>query len=59
MFINVRLNRENALGVQPTRERVKSKEYRRYWSEEPIVESNSLSSKGKHQLRNITRYFEE
>ena len=59
MFINARLNRENALDVQPMRERVKSKEYRRYWSGEPIVESNSLSSKGKHQLRNITRYIEE
>ena len=59
MFINVRLNRENALDMQPARERVKSKEYRRYWSGEPIVESNSLSSKGKHQLRNITRYIDE
>ena len=58
MFINnVRLNRENALDVQPTRDRVKSKEYRRYWSGEPIVESNSLSSKGKLQLRNLTGYI--
>ena len=59
MFINVRMNRENALDVQPTSERVKSKEYRKYWSGEPIVESNSLSSKGKLQLRNITRYIEK
>ena len=52
MFINVQLNRENALDVQPARKRVKSKEYRRYWSGEQIIESNSLSSKGKLQLEN-------
>ena len=59
MFINIRLNRENALDMQPTRERVKSEEYKRYWSGEPIVESNSLSIKGKHQLRNIMQYIEK
>ena len=53
MFINVWLNRENALDVQPTGDRIKSIAYCRYWSGEPIVESNSLSSKGKHQLRKL------
>ena len=43
MFINVRLNRENALDTQPTRDRVKSTENLRYWSGEPNQESNSLS----------------
>ena len=42
-FINVWLNRENAMDVQPTRDRVKSIENLRYWSGKPNQVSNSLS----------------
>ena len=45
MFINVWLNRENALDVQPTRDRVNSIDNSGNLFQKPNQESNSLSTK--------------
>ena len=42
MFINVQLNRENALDMQPTRDRINSTDNSGNWFQKPNQESNSL-----------------
>ena len=47
MFINVWLNRENALDVQPTRDRVNSIETLEIGFENQIMNLTAYQSKGK------------
>ena len=45
MFINIQLNRENALDMKPMRDRVNSIDNSTNWFRKPNQESNSLSTK--------------
>ena len=55
MFINVRLNRENALDVQPMRDRVNSIDNSGDWFRKRNQESNSLSMKRQTLIVKINK----